>query len=359
MKKWVIGIIAFMSAIFLIGTMRVKALEPTDYYGINDINITNISSLSGYSDKYVIYYSYDDMNYSGGKLYIYFLYSNLSYTRVETTTSSDYTNSLCLTQGINESNGCFNRLWSDTGQGTRYRFNVGYVSSDLGNTWTQIYNSSNNYNSGLLNRAYLIKTTIDIKTMDRTTLVFSSGYEYVADIPVESLPNIVYNISVEDNGDMALNYYFNTPNNSGVNLILCIRYTVEGNEGFSCTRDFTNNITHQFKPIYPSNTYYLSYENLDNGNVIYQIELNIQDYIDSLPDIEKQDIIAEYTYYNVDYLSDSPKALTNLLNVLITPIQIISEIVAYIWSKFNVYLKLFLIGMFSALIMSSLIKYIK
>lgn len=359
MKKWVIGIIAFMSAIFLIGTMRVKALEPSQYYGINDINVSNISSLAGYSDKYVIYYSYDDLDLTSGKVYLYFMYANLSYARLETSDNDTYRNSLCETQGINDSDICFARLWSDTGQGTRYRFNVGYYSNDLGNTWYQVSNSANWYSTPLTISSYIIKTTIALKNYNRSTDLLYANYEYVAAVPVESLPNIVYNVSVEDNGDMALDYYFDTPNNSGVNLILCIRYTIEGNEGFSCTRDFTNNVIHQFKPIYPSNTYYLSYENLDNGNVIYQIELNIQDYIDSLPDIEKQDIIAEYTYYNQDYLTDSPKALTNLLNVLNAPIQVITEIVLYVWNSLNVYIKLFLIGMFSAVMFSAIIKYIK
>ena len=359
MKKWVIGIIAFMSAIFLIGTMKVKALEPSQYYGINDINVSNISSLSGYSDKYVIYYSYNNLNLTSGRLYIYFFYTNLQYARLSQADNDEYQNSLCETQAIGNTNGCFARLYSDTGQGTRYRFNVGYYSDNLGDTWYQISGSSNWYSTEITTSANIIKTTIALKTMDRSTDLFYANYEYVAAVPVESLPNIVYNISVENNGDMALNYYFDTPNNSGVNLILCIRYTIEGNEGFSCTRDFTNNVIHQFKPIYPNNTYYLSYENLDNGNVIYQIELNVQDYIDSLPEIEKTDIIAEYTYYNQDYLTDSPKALTNLLNVLNAPIQVITDIVLYVWNSLNVYIKLFLIGMFSAVMFSAIIRYIK
>lgn len=347
MKKWAIGIIVFMSAIFLIGISKASALN-VDY---NTINTNNIDSLTGYTGNYVIVYSLGDTN-TTPNTYLIFLNSTTAYID-DRNVPSQYINDICNNEG-----GCFTRIYATKSSNPRLGYI--YTSNDYGNTWN-IYSSATNWvSTNPIVSPYIIYTTANLYGLSSgNPLKYSAGYHYIDEINVDSLPHLVYNISVENNGDMALNYYFNTPNNSGVNLILCIRYTVEGNEGFSCTRDFTNNVIHQFKPIYPNNTYYLSYENLDNGNVIYQIEFNVQDYIDSLPEIEKTDIIAEYTYYNQDYLTDSPKALTNLLNVLNAPIQVITDIVLYIWNSLNVYIKLFLIGMFSAVIFSAIIRYIK
>lgn len=364
MKKWAIGIIVFMSVIFLTGIINVKAYNITNIVGYNDINLNNIDSLNGYNQYYTVlklnnvWCSYNnncfyESSYPG-MIYLQF-YNNYDAGFYDyQDSSSQYYNDIC---GISEY-GCFTRITSSFSSSRR--LGASYYSLDYGETWTADLPNNYAYTTNPMYN-YVIYTTAQLRTRINGTQqsIYDYGYKYIASVNVDSLPNIVYNISVEDNGDMALNYYFNTPNNSGVNLILCIRYTVEGNEGFSCTRDFTNNVIHQFKPIYPNNTYYLSYENLDNGNVIYQIELNVQDYIDSLPEIEKTDIIAEYTYYNQDYLTDSPKALTNLLNVLNAPIQVITDIVLYVWNSLNVYIKLFLIGMFSALMFSAIIRYIK
>ena len=187
-----------------------------------------------------------------------------------------------------------------------------------------------------------IKSVSPVDTQQYNISEYMSIY-YLQDMPsVESLPNIVYNISVAEDGKLQLNYTFNTPNTSGRDLILCIRYTTEGNEGFSCTRDFTENVWHRFWPIYAENTYTLSYEDFNTGQVLHTIELDITQYIESLPDIERQDLLAEYTYYNVDYINDNPRALTNLLEVLSIPIAVISEIIAYIWTSLNVYTSYFI-----------------
>ena len=349
MKKWVIGIMIFMSVFFIVGISKASAKN----YDINDVNLNNIGDLQYYSSNYSIALS--RLPYNGGnKLMIVFWNSNIGRLEINTDNQS-YQNEICLEQGA-----CFSRFDSNAAGSSSPRYKAYYTSTDNGNSWTLGY--ANGYSTDLVNNGYILKTTVDLygySSSTKDTLYFHSGYEYVSEIPVEQLPHLVYNISVDTNGDMYLDYYYDTLNTSGRELITCIRYVVPANEGVSCNRYYELNHIYKFGPIYPSNTYTIEIQDFATTKVLYSITINIQEYIDSLPEIEKTDIIAEYTYYNQDYLTDSPKALTNLLNVLNAPIQVITEIVLYIWNSLNVYIKLFLIAMFSALMFSAIIRYIK
>ena len=325
MKKWALGIIVFTTAIFLIGTIKVKAMINTTFGDFPELPAIPSSQYS--QQKYFIYKGSDNSI----NLVLVPNFAN-AWGDYNTTQANYYQITL-----------------STMGSSTDYRGKLYKLNN---NVWS----SSRQYNSfgGII----IFATNFNIYTdSSYSTVSYPAGYNIA--VPVEQLPHLVYNISVDEDGHMYLDYYYDTINTSGRELITCIRYVVPANEGVSCNRNYELNHIYRFGPIYPTNTYNIQIQDFNSSSVLYEITINIQEYIDSLPDIEKTDIIAEYTYYNQDYLTDSPKALTNLLNVLNAPIQVITDIVLYIWNSLNVYIKLFLIGMFSAVIFSAIIRYIK
>lgn len=324
MKKWALGIIVFTTAIFLIGTIKVKAMINTTFGDFPELPAIPSSAYS--QQKFVVFK--DDNND-----FVLMLVPN---TVNAYATYNSNTNKYQVTL-------------STLGTSATYRGKLYYLNN---NSWSSS-NQTNSY-GGVIIFANNFNIYSD---SSYSTVSYPAGYNIA--VPVEQLPHLVYNISVDDNGHMYLYYYYDTINTSGRELITCIRYVVPANEGVSCNRNYELNHIYRFGPIYPTNTYNIQIQDFNSSAVLYEITINIQEYIDSLPDIEKTDIIAEYTYYNQDYLTDSPKALTNLLDVLNAPIQVITEIVLYIWNSLNVYIKLFLIGMFNAVMFSAIIKYIK
>lgn len=370
MKKWAFGIIVFMSVIFLLGISKVNALAfnlppESSYEQARHLWDDSWSATLGNENFNQLCFYVGNSDDTIGNIFCVF-----GGWPMQLSTNSNYINEL------NPNGYYFYRQYRFS---NNQNYDPNYIMKYNGTSWSVVcgsgitswcspssYINYTNRNKVFITyyRQYATSSNTDgtksaspVDSQLYNISEYTSIYYYIN--LVEALPNIVYNISVDDSGVMSLDYYFDTPDYTNINLILCLRYDVPAGEGFTCTRNFTNYVTHQFTPIHPENTYYISYENLDTGEIIKQIELNVEQYINSLPDIEKTDIIAKYTYYNQDYLTDSPQALTNLLNVLNAPIQVITEIVLYIWNSFNVYIKLFLIGMFSALIMSALIKYIK
>lgn len=324
MKKWVLGIIVFMSAIFLIGTINVKAMINTTFGDFPDLPPIPSSQYS--QQKFVIYNATDNV------------------TRLLLV--PDNVNAYIT---YNSNNNTYQINLSTLGVSTSYR---GRQYTLNNNSWSYV----GQYNS--FGSITIFANNFNIYSDSSYSVVsYPAGYNIA--VPIEQLPHLVYNISVDDDGHMYLDYYYDTLNTSGRELITCIRYVVPANEGVSCNRNYELNHIYRFGPIYPTNTYKIQIQDFNSSAVLYEITINIQEYIDSLPEIEKTDIIAEYTYYNQDYLTDSPKALTNLLNVLNAPIQVITDIVLYIWNSLNVYIKLFLIAMFSALMFSAIIRYIK
>lgn len=324
MKKWVLGIIVFMSAIFLIGTINVKAMINTTFGDFPDLPPIPSSAYS--EQKFVIYNATDNV---------------IRLLLVPNNVNAYIT--------YNSNNNTYQINLSTLGVSTSYRGRQYTLNND---SWSYV----SQYNS--FGSITIFANNFNIYSDSSYSVVsYPAGYNIA--VPVEQLPHLVYNISVDDDGHMYLDYYYDTLNTSGRELITCIRYVVPANEGFSCNRNYELNHIYRFGPIYPTNTYKIQIQDFNSSAVLYEITINIQEYIDSLPEIEKTDIIAEYTYYNQDYLTDSPKALTNLLNVLNAPIQVITDIVLYIWNSLNVYIKLFLIGMFSTVIFSAIIRYIK
>ena len=118
MKKWAIGIIVFMSVIFLTGIINVKAYNITNIVGYNDINLNNIDSLNGYNQYYTVlklnnvWCSYNnncfyESSYPG-MIYLQF-YNNYDAGFYDyQDSSSQYYNDIC---GISEY-GCFTRITS-------------------------------------------------------------------------------------------------------------------------------------------------------------------------------------------------------------------------------------------------------
>lgn len=346
MKKWATIIIFSLIAIFLM-IPKANALN-VDY---NTINTNNIDSLAGYTGNYVIVYSL------GGTIvppatYLIFLNSTTAYIE-DRNVPNIYINDVCSSEG-----GCFTRIYATKSSNPKLGYI--YTSNDYGNTWN-IYSSATNWiSTDPLPSPYIIYTTANLYGLSSgNPLKYAAGYHYIDAIDIDSLPHMVYNLSVLNTGNLKLTYYFDTPNTSGVNLIVCFRTTIEGVESTSCTVNFTQYEEHYIEPIYYGNTYYITYEDRTTGTELYRIELNIADYIESLPSIQQQDLKAEMAYYNHNFDSDSAGIITTWLDILSTPINFLMEIVQYFWLKLNVYMKMFLSAGFCAMLITAIIRYIK